>query len=227
VDINQGGLDRMTSELASEGHRIFSFVGDVTDEDFVRSIARDIEINVGAVSALVNNVGISPPSQLLHEIEFENWKRVIDVNLHSYFLFTKYILPQMISVGKSSIVNIASILGVVGFAPELLSQSAYAAAKAGVIGLTKQTAADYGSLNVRCNAVAAGWHLDTELGKSGGNFQADEQKERLQKFIKERTPLGRSGGADEIAALVLFLLSDASSFITGAVIAQDGGWTAQ
>ena len=140
---------------------------------------------------------------------------------------TKHFLPHLIDAGQASIVNIASILGLVAFPDGLLFQAAYAASKAGIIGLTKQTAAEYGANNVRCNAIAPGWHLGTGLGDDAGTFPTVADRTRRDMRIAEHTSLRRAGSADEIAGLVLYLASDASSFATGSVFVHDGGWTAQ
>jgi NAD(P)-dependent dehydrogenase (short-subunit alcohol dehydrogenase family) len=132
----------------------------------------------------------------------------------------------MFASGRASIVNIASIVWLEALDPPILAQSSYVAAKAGVIGLTRQMAVEYGQDGVRVNAIAPGWHLGTRLGKRVGNFPTAADVERLTAFIAGHTPLGRSGRPDELAGLLLYLCSDASSYLTGQVIAHDGGWTA-
>jgi NAD(P)-dependent dehydrogenase (short-subunit alcohol dehydrogenase family) len=132
----------------------------------------------------------------------------------------------MMGTGQGAIVNIASIVGVEGLDPAILAQSGYVAAKAGVIGLTRQMAVEYGQDGIRVNAIAPGWHLGTRLGERVGNFRTDEDMARLVRFIRGHTPLDRPGRPDELGGLLLYLCSDASSYVTGQIISHDGGWTA-
>jgi 3-oxoacyl-[acyl-carrier protein] reductase len=132
----------------------------------------------------------------------------------------------MFDATGASIINIASIVGMQALDPSIIAQAGYAASKGGVIGLTMQTAVDYGERAVRANAVAPGWHMGTNLGVRVGNFPTEAEQQRLTEMLVERTPLRRTSTPEELTALILYLASDASSFVTGQVIAHDGGWTA-
>lgn len=222
LDSDAEGIDRLVARTP----RTLGIVADVGDEASVDAAVSDIVARFGRIDALVNNAGISPPSCWLHETSLASWRRVLDIDLTSVFLCTKACLPVMTAQRKGSIVNVSSILGVVGIDPSLLRQASYAAAKAGIIGLTMQTAAEYGSDGVRCNAITPGWHTDTNLAEGSGNFRDPAAATVLQRSIAARTALGRSGTAPELARLVRFLVSDESSYITGAIIPHDGGWTA-
>jgi NAD(P)-dependent dehydrogenase (short-subunit alcohol dehydrogenase family) len=222
VDVDADGVAAVREATPS----VAAYVADVADESQVDSVFTEIVERYGRVDALVNNAGISPRSCPLHETPLEQWRHTLDVNLTSMFLCTRAVLRPMLAQGRGSIVNIASILGMVGFEPELIRQSPYAAAKAGVVGLTLQTAAEYGRDGIRCNAVAPGWHLDTRLAERSGNLAASETSRRLDDAISHRTALGRTGTSDELARTVSFLAGDDSSYITGAVIPHDGGWLA-
>jgi NAD(P)-dependent dehydrogenase (short-subunit alcohol dehydrogenase family) len=214
---------RETSRLAGSGHALEL---DVSDPNSVARAAEEVEAISPQLHVLVNNAGISARSQRIHEIQIEAWDRVINVNLRGTFLVSRLMLPLLQRAGSASVINIASVVGVRALDPAILAQAAYVASKAGVIGLTRQMAVEYGPDGVRVNAIAPGWHLGTNLGASVGNFPTPESMDRLIALLHERTPLRRTGQPIELAGLLLYLASDASSFLTGQVISHDGGWTA-
>jgi 3-oxoacyl-[acyl-carrier protein] reductase len=151
----------------------------------------------------------------------------MNINLRGAFLCAKAVLPIMLSNGGGSIINISSITGLVGFYPGISAiAAAYSASKAGMIGLTRQLAAEYAADDIRCNAIAPGFHGGTELGKERREASTAEETARLGGAIVKRTPLCRLGRAEELAGLVVYLSSDVSRFVTGQVISHDGGWTA-
>ncbi len=199
---------------------------DVSNETDVSRMDRRIADSGSPVNILVNNAGISTPSRRVADIPVNEWDEVLSVNLRSAFLCSRALIPSMLRTEYPTIVNVASILGVRAIDPGIISQAGYAASKAGMIALTLQTAADYGSDGLRANAIAPGWHFGTDLGKRVGNFTTPEEDERLHRRVNRRTPLGRGSNAEELAPLVLYLASDASRFVTGQVISHDGGWTA-
>lgn len=214
---------RETTRLAGGGLPIQM---DVADEASVASALREVEASGANLQILVNNAGISTRSQRVHEIATDSWDRVINVNLRGTFLVSRAFLPMLQRAGSASVINMASIVGVRALDAQILAQAGYVASKAGVIGLTKQMAVEYGQDGIRVNAIAPGWHLGTNLGASVGNFPTPESMDRLVRLLKERTPLRRTGEPAELAGLLLYLASDASSFLTGQVINHDGGWTA-
>ncbi len=164
----------------------------------------------GAIDVCVNNAGISKDNLLLRMSE-EQWDEVMDINLKSIFNMTKQVIRPMMKAKSGSIINMSSIIGIRGNA----GQSSYAASKAGIIGFTKSIAAELGSRNIRCNAIAPGF-IETDMThylKDG-----DAATSFLQKI-----PLGRFGKAEEIANTTLFLASDMSSYITGQVLSTCGG----
>jgi 3-oxoacyl-[acyl-carrier protein] reductase len=164
----------------------------------------------GAIDVCVNNAGISKDNLLLRMSE-EQWDDVMDINLKSIFNMTKQVIRPMMKAKAGSIINMSSIIGIRGNA----GQSSYAASKAGIIGFTKSIAAELGSRNIRCNAIAPGF-IETDMthylqdGDAASGF--------LQKI-----PLGRFGKAEEIANTTLFLASDMSSYITGQILSTCGG----
>lgn len=174
------------------------------------ALVNDTVKEFGAIDICVNNAGISKDNLLLRMTE-EQWDEVMDVNLKSIYNMTKQVIRPMMKAKQGSIINMSSIIGIRGNA----GQSSYAASKAGIIGFTKSIAAELGSRNIRCNAIAPGF-VETDMThylKDG-----DGSAQFLQKI-----PLGRFGKAEEIADTTLFLASDMSSYITGQVISACGG----
>ncbi|MEP6927773.1 MAG: 3-oxoacyl-[acyl-carrier-protein] reductase [Ginsengibacter sp.] len=174
------------------------------------AMVNDVIKEFGTVDICVNNAGISKDNLLLRMTP-EQWDEVMTTNLKSVFNMTKQVIRPMMKLKKGSIINMSSIVGLRGNA----GQSSYAASKAGIIGFTKSIAAELGSRNVRCNAIAPGF-IETDMT----NYLKEGE---ASKSFLDKIPLGRFGSADEIANVTLFLASDMSSYITGQVIGTCGG----
>ena len=202
--------------LKSRNVDVLSFAGDITSEDVVSEFAGDVESRWGRADVLVNNAGISliAPSET---IAAKDYRRVLEVNLVAPFLLAQAFGRKMLAAGQGSIINIASVAGLLGIA----DRAAYNASKHGLIGLTRTLAAEWGGRGVRVNAVCPGWvktEMDVADQAGGGYTDAD---------ITGRVPMGRFASPDDIARAVLFLADDeASGFINGHALAVDGGWTA-
>jgi NAD(P)-dependent dehydrogenase (short-subunit alcohol dehydrogenase family) len=168
----------------------------------------------GRLDIVVNNAGIGGTPGPTADGTEENFDRVLAVNLKGVFLVMKASIPRLVENGGGSIVNIASIAGLVGY-PTL---SAYAASKGGVVQLTRTAAIEYAASGLRINAVCPG-PIDTPLARSSS-------EERLKQVVAN-IPVGRLGRSEEVAATTVFLASDESSFVTGQAIAVDGGWTSR
>lgn len=175
-------------------------------ENMVNEVLKDF----GAIDICVNNAGISKDNLLLR-MSPEQWNEVIHTNLSSVYNMTKQVIRPMMKARQGSIINMSSIIGMKGNA----GQSSYAASKAGIIGFTKSIAAELGSRNIRCNAIAPGF-VETDMT----NYL--KEGEAAKSFL-DKIPLGRFGSAEEIANVALFLSSDMSSYITGQVISTCGG----
>ena len=174
------------------------------------AMVNDVVKEFGTVDICVNNAGISKDNLLLRMTPYQ-WDEVMTTNLKSVFNMTKQVIRPMMKSKKGSIINMSSIVGMRGNA----GQSSYAASKAGIIGFTKSIAAELGSRNVRCNAIAPGF-IETDM------THYLKEGEAAKSFL-DKIPLGRFGSAEEIANVTLFLASDMSSYITGQVISTCGG----
>ena len=198
-------------EIGSLDTKIFGFKADATSyEDADATIQAAIE-KLGGVDILINNAGITRDNLLLRMTEKE-FDDVINVNLKSVFNYTKAVIKPMINQKYGRIVNIASVVGLVGNA----GQANYAASKAGIIGFSKSVARELASRNITVNCVAPGF-IETDMTKK----LTDQQKEIFLKNI----PMGRMGVPEDIARVVAFLCSPEADYITGQVIAVDGGMT--
>lgn len=165
-----------------------------------------------------NNAGIGGGSASTGDYSEEDWRRVIDVNLTGTWLCMKYEIPLMLQQGGGAIVNMASILGKVGFA----NAPAYVAAKHGMIGLTETAALEYATQNIRVNAVCPGFIYTPLLEQAGMQAGSD-----LHKLISDLHPMKRMGTSEEVAEAVIWLCSEAAAFVTGHALLVDGGYTAQ
>lgn len=207
------------------GHKTLPLGVDVSKYDQVQALFQKTAETFSRLDILVNNAGITRPPTLIHQMDINDWHKVIDVNLHGVFYCMKEGLRMMMEQKKGSIINIASILGLNATPPELLATVHYAAAKSGVVGLTRQGAAEYGQFGIRVNCIAPGWYGGTRLSLDAGFRRSDEDKKAFDRIIIDRTPMKRRGYPYELKGLVLYLASDAASFMTGQTIALDDGWT--
>lgn len=227
ADRDAQGAAAVAEAIVAAGGRAAAVEVDVTDEDQVAEMIRVADV-FGPVDALYANAGVAGSGRA-GDLSRADWQRVIDINLTGVWLCSRAVLPGMVARGAGSIINQASVGGLVGVA----GIAAYAAAKAGVIGLTRQMAVDYGPDNIRVNAVCPGT-VPTPLVRStydaGGGFASGVAEpldfDAMMERSRARFPLGRFGSVDDIANMAVYLASDESRWTTGTAIPVDGGMTA-
>lgn len=212
ADLDQGKADAAAKAC---GNGAIGATVDVADESSVAALMALAVQKTGRLDYLVNNAGIGGALAPTGEYPTDSWRQVIDVNLSGVFYGMRYAIPEMKKTGGGAIVNIASILGSVGFA----QSPAYVAAKHGVVGMTKSTALEHAADNIRVNSVGPGF-IHTPLVDSALDKDA-------QAYLESVHALKRMGNPEEVASLVVYLLSDKASFITGSYHLVDGGYTAQ
>ncbi len=206
---NREMADEFVAELRSSGGRARAFQADVTDFAACEAMVKAVKTEFGSIDYLVNNAGITR-DKLIMMMSKEDWDAVIDTNLKGVFNVTKHVVSVMVRQRRGSILNIASISGIVGMA----GQTNYSASKAGLIGFTKALAKEIGRRNITVNALALGL-IETDMTAAlPGDYK--------QKML-EQIPLGRYGTVEEVARVSAFLLSDDARYITGQVIQADGG----
>lgn len=215
ADMDEAGMSAVAEQIKDSGGTAFCQKTDTSVATEVEALVAFAVAQTGGLHLLVNNAGIGGPPNPVGEYPLDGWQKVIDVNLTGVFLGMRYGLPEMVKAGGGAIVNMASILGSVGFA----TAGAYVAAKHGVVGLTKVAAIEYAKAGIRVNAVGPGFIATPLLEKN--------LDESALEGIAAMHPVGRLGEASEVSALTCFLLSDQASFITGSYHLIDGGYTAQ
>jgi len=210
----QGELDRVVSDIVKEQGKAFAVAGSVTDEPHVQETVRRAVQQFGQLDILINNAGVGDFGKRLHEIDDATWAQVLNVNLTGVFRMMRAVLPQMIKQGKGAIINISSIASLVG----LPTLPAYAASKGAIDAMTRALAVDYAREGIRCNVVNPGL-IDTPMAAPLMN-----NPEQLNTILSHY-PIRRAGKPEEVANMVLYLVSDEATWVTGGTFPIDGGMT--
>jgi len=216
TDVVADAGEETVRRIQSAGGTAIFVQADVSDEQDVKRLVETAITTFEHVDILYNNAGIMPSVDgSVVDVEESVWDKILDVNLKSTFLCTKYAIPHMMKQGQGSIINIASFVAFMGCT---VPQDAYTASKGGLLALTKSLAIQYGRNGIRCNAICPG-PIETPLLR---NLWANEDERNLR---LNRIPLGRFGEAKDIIYMALYLASDESAWTTGSWIAVDGGIT--
>lgn len=209
VDLDQEAVNTAVQQIDDAGYKAIGFKADVTNSEEITSIFKELNKQFGQIDILVNNAGITKDG-LIMKMKEADWDAVINVNLKGTFICTQKICRFMLKKRSGVIINIASVIGLMGNA----GQANYAASKGGIIALTKSSAKEFASRNIRVNAIAPGF-IQTEMTKKLPQEIIDNYSAAI--------PLSRMGKADDVANLCVFLASDEASYITGQTIQVDGG----
>lgn len=210
----QPELDRVVKIIRQNNGKVLIVAGSVTDEVHVQDVARKTIDSFGRIDILVNNAGVGDFGKRLHEIDDATWNTVFDVNLTGVFRMTRAVIPQMLKQRAGSIVNISSVASLVGI-PGL---PAYAASKGGLDALTRALAVDYADDGIRCNVVNPAL-VDTPMAAP-----LKANPEMLQTLLSQYA-IRRAGTPEEVASMVLYLVSDEAMWVTGGTFTIDGGMT--
>ena len=207
----QGAAEELVQSICSSGGEAAAFQADVSDSDQVKALFKDVSEKMGSVEVLVANAGVTRDN-LLMRMKDEDWQKVLTTNLNSVYYCTREAIRPMMKARYGRIIAISSVVGLTGNA----GQANYAAAKAGVLGLMKSLARELASRGITANSIAPGY-IETDM--------TAVLPEEVRAAVLEKIPLARYGQPEDIAKAVAFLASEDASYITGQVLAVDGGMT--
>ena len=216
-DINQELVSKGLTAYAEKGIPAKGYVCDVTNEEAVQALIKQIREEVGVIDILVNNAGIIRRIPML-EMSAAEFRKVVDVDLNAPFICSKAVIPGMIEKGHGKIINICSMMSELGRE----TVSAYAAAKGGLKMLTRNICSEYGEKNIQCNGIGPGY-IATSQTAPLRERQPDGSRHPFDQFIVSKTPAARWGEVEDLMGPAVFLASDASDFVNGHVLYVDGG----
>jgi len=219
-------LEETAALVRQCGQRVLPLAVDVAKPEDVERMRDEISSEFNKLDIAVNNAGIVHKPYRFHETPLDEWNRLMAINMTGVFTCMQREIELMLRQKSGVIINIASILGLTGLPPEFTPRVSYVAAKHAVMGLTKQAALEYAGDGIRVNAMAPGWFEGTDIARERlAGVDEEVYRERTRRIIDD-TPMKRRGQIRELIGLLLYLASDASSFVTGQTFPVDGGWTA-
>jgi NAD(P)-dependent dehydrogenase (short-subunit alcohol dehydrogenase family) len=228
VDRDLEAAETTADSIRLDSGSALALFADIGDNESVQRLWSQVAERDLRVDVLINNAGIATVPARVHETDVADWDRLMAVNLRGVFLCTKAAVAAMMraQIG-GSVINIGSIAGLAGLYPGFACWGTnYAVSKAALVGLTRQCAIEYAADGIRFNLVAPGWHSGTNLGAERRQAASPQQLAAFDEAITSRLPIGRRGVPEDLDGLVIYLASGASSYVTGQIIAADGGWTA-
>ncbi|HBO1017307.1 TPA: glucose 1-dehydrogenase [Pseudomonas aeruginosa] len=217
ADIRETELQAVAAEMTAAGHKVLAFAGDIADESYVKALLEKTVATFGRLDAAFNNAGIQSPAVETADVPSEVFDRITDINMRGVWLCMKYQLIQMRAQGSGAIVNNSSLGGLVG----VPGRVAYHAAKHALVGMTKSAALEYAAQGIRINCICPGI-IETPMVAG----MLEGETEVMNEMMKD-VPIRRLGKAEEIADAVLWLSSAGSTFVVGAALPIDGGYTAR
>jgi NAD(P)-dependent dehydrogenase (short-subunit alcohol dehydrogenase family) len=220
---NEVGAKETEDMIAKYRVKTLALKADVSKPEEIRLMFRKVDREFGKLDILFNNAGIDYPPRRIHELPLEDWNKLIAIDLTGVFLCMQEGIKLMLRQKRGSIINISSICGLMGINPAILDNCSYVTAKHGIIGLTKQVALEYATDGIRVNALAPAF-FPTRIARDV--VMSEEQTRDFVKKSAASIPMKRWGELAELKGIAIYLASDASSFVTGATFAIDGGFTA-
>ena len=217
VDIDDDNGKNVAEEIQNENGIADFWHMDVSREEEVKQVFSEIYTRYGQLHILVNNAGIASPRKPAHETSIDEWDRVMDINLKGAFFCTKYAVPYILKTGPGSVVNVASVYGIIGCDTPI-----YDTSKGAMRSMTKSDALNYAKFNIRFNSIHPG-NIITPLFRKLAAVIDPVGVDNAIKKLSDSNPLGRMGTPEEIANCILFLASDESSYVTGTEMVADGG----
>jgi NAD(P)-dependent dehydrogenase (short-subunit alcohol dehydrogenase family) len=226
LDVSLDGLGATAAEIEHHGGRALACIADVTDAASLADARQRVEVALGVVTIVANVAGFGDPAvgTGIEQVDVEHWNRVLAVNLTGPFLVAKTFLPGMVAQGRGAIVNVSSVAG---RSKSVIATAAYSASKAGLLGLTRHLAFDYGPRGIRVNAICPG-ATDTPMLEAGSAERAESEEEAARRRARSAAhayfmPIPRVSTPEEQAAAILFLASDDASYINGVSLDVNGG----
>ena len=222
---NKERLDETVELIKKHGHRALAVQADITNMENINAMVNEIVGKFGRIDILFNNAGELPMNARIHEMPVESWDKTMDVDLKGVFLCMKGVLPVMLQQKSGNIINISSINGLKTLDRVQNPLAGYNIAKAGVVALTIQAAAEYAADGIRINCIAPGRIRPTSISSERRKKWTQEQIDKLEATRLSRIPAGRFGSLSDMKGAAIFLASEASSFVIGHTIVVDGGET--